>query len=67
MEEVMTCSICQHSTARDYHKTLMGGPSGAVCRYCFLAWYERGLTSDDAIRRESIFLRSAAEDVTGTA
>lgn len=56
----MTCSICQHGTEKDYHKTIMMGPPGAVCWYCFLAWYERGLVNDADIRRESISSREEA-------
>jgi hypothetical protein len=55
----MTCSICQHGTMRDYHKQLMGGVPGVVCWYCFLAWYEVGLITDIAIRRESIIMRES--------
>ena len=58
---MMTCSICQHRTRRDHHKHIMGGVPGAVCWYCFLAWYECGLTSDEAIRRESIQSREREE------
>jgi hypothetical protein len=53
----VTCSICQHGTVRDYHKQIMGGVSGAVCWFCFLAWYERSMVTDESIRRESMFLR----------
>lgn len=53
----MTCSICQHATDSNHHKTLMGGPSGSVCVFCFVAWYEEGLVHDDTIRRRSIMLR----------
>jgi hypothetical protein len=48
------CSICQHGTEHNYHKVLMGGIPGAVCWYCFVAWYEGGLVTDEAIRRASI-------------
>jgi hypothetical protein len=40
-----------------HNMTLMGGQPGAICIFCFVAWYEEGLTQDDAIRRRSIALR----------
>lgn len=58
----MTCTICQHHTGRDYHKTLMGGVPGVVCWFCLLAWYEQGLVSDEDIRCESI--RSREDPMT---
>ncbi len=65
--ESFLCSICQHRTARDYHKNLMGGLAGAVCWFCFLAWYEQGKITDASIRQESIFLRhDDASPVDGT-
>jgi len=57
----MTCSICQHPTARDHYKpALMMGVPGVICWFCFLAWYERSFTNDVSIRRESIMSRENA-------
>lgn len=53
----MSCSICQHAMDHDHHKTLMGGPPGPVCFFCFVVWYEEGLVQDETIRRRSIALR----------
>lgn len=53
----MICQVCQHLTESDHHKNFMGGPPGAICFFCFLAWYEEGLVYEEAIRRRSIALR----------
>ena len=58
----MNCSICQYGTSKDYHKNIMGGVPGVICWYCFLAWYESNLTTDESIRRESI--RSRHDETT---
>lgn len=51
----MTCSICQYKTLRNYYQPdLMGRVPGVFCWYCFLAWYECGMITEDSIRTESI-------------
>lgn len=52
----MTCAVCCHATDRSYKPGMAGGVGG-FCWYCFLAWYEEGLTTDETIRARSIALR----------
>ena len=51
------CAVCQHATPRDYCRPALMGRSEPLCFYCFLAWYESGKVTDEAIRAESICYR----------
>lgn len=52
----MTCAVCRHATDRDYKPAIAGG-TGGFCFFCYVAWYEEGLTTDESIRQRSIGLR----------
>lgn len=58
----MTCSICQHATEWNHCNPTLMGRADMVCWFCFLAWYECGLVTDEAIRQESI--RSRQDETT---
>lgn len=53
----MTCAVCCSSTDRNYANSILTGREDVFCFFCFLAWYEGGLTQEAQIRRASVALR----------
>lgn len=54
----MICSTCCHPTDRSHCKYLACPPVPTIwCFFCFLAWYDYGLVTEETIRRRSMALR----------
>lgn len=57
LEHPVACGVCHEPTTEIYANATLLGRDDVLCWFCVLAWYERGLTHEDAIRRESLCQR----------
>lgn len=53
----MLCAVCFSQTEQSYVNPVFIGRPHVFCWYCYLAWYEEGLSSESGIRRRSLALR----------
>ena len=60
-ETPIECDVCHEPSRAVYASRVFLGRDDVICFFCFLVWYEEGLTSEAEIRRNSLHLRYAED------